>query len=149
MADGCTAVVRAAQLWAATAVMRRVRQWLQDQGPFSHSRLGGVVTLSINVAPVAQHGQARLFAHGLPSSAVQQKLCTAFGNCQCNSCLPRVRYAAQAAEPFFSVLFSALFLGDVPPTPVLLTLVPIVGGVVIASVSEVTFNWTGDVAAGM
>lgn len=36
-------------------------------------------------------------------------------------------------EPFFSVIFSAIFLGDVPPVPVLLTLVPIVGGVVIAS----------------
>ncbi len=26
-------------------------------------------------------------------------------------------------EPFFSVIFSAIFLGDVPPLPVLLTLV--------------------------
>jgi solute carrier family 35 protein E1 len=40
-------------------------------------------------------------------------------------------------------MFSALFLGDVPPVPVLLTLLPIVGGVVIASVSEATFNWIG------
>ncbi len=53
----------------------------------------------------------------------------------------------QAAEPFFSVLFSALFLGDVPPLPVLLTLIPIVGGVVIASFTEATFNWIGFLSA--
>lgn len=47
----------------------------------------------------------------------------------------------QAAEPFFSVLFSYIFLGDLPPYQVLLTLLPIVGGVVIASASEASFNW--------
>eukprot|EP00879_Flechtneria_rotunda_P021790 GHRR01022976.1.p1 GENE.GHRR01022976.1~~GHRR01022976.1.p1 ORF type:complete len:208 (+),score=65.06 GHRR01022976.1:369-992(+) len=50
-------------------------------------------------------------------------------------------------EPFFSVVFSALFLGDVPPLPVLVTLLPIVGGVIMASLSETTFNWTGFLAA--
>lgn len=53
----------------------------------------------------------------------------------------------QAMEPFFSVIMSAIFLGDVPPVPVLLTLVPIVGGVIMASLSEATFNWTGFLAA--
>eukprot|EP00878_Enallax_costatus_P022003 GHUV01023325.1.p1 GENE.GHUV01023325.1~~GHUV01023325.1.p1 ORF type:complete len:205 (+),score=73.74 GHUV01023325.1:708-1322(+) len=50
-------------------------------------------------------------------------------------------------EPFFSVIMSAIFLGDVPQIPVLVTLVPIVGGVVMASLSEATFNWTGFLAA--
>jgi drug/metabolite transporter (DMT)-like permease len=50
-------------------------------------------------------------------------------------------------EPFFSVLMSAIFLGDIPPIPVLLTLIPIVGGVIMASLSEVTFNWTGFTSA--
>lgn len=40
-------------------------------------------------------------------------------------------------EPFFSVLLSALFLGDVPSAAVLATLLPIVGGVALASMSEV------------
>ena len=40
-------------------------------------------------------------------------------------------------EPFFSVLLSALFLGEKATAPVLLTLLPIVGGVAAASVSEV------------
>jgi solute carrier family 35 protein E1 len=53
----------------------------------------------------------------------------------------------QAMEPFFSVIMSAIFLGDVPPVPVLVTLVPIVGGVIMASLSETTFNWTGFLAA--
>lgn len=45
--------------------------------------------------------------------------------------------ASQAMEPFFSVIFSAIFLGDIPALPVLLTLIPIVGGVVMASLAEV------------
>ncbi len=36
-----------------------------------------------------------------------------------------------------AVALSALFLGDKPSLPVLLTLLPIVGGVGLASVSEV------------
>jgi hypothetical protein len=43
----------------------------------------------------------------------------------------------QAMEPFFSVLLSALFLGEKATAPVLLTLLPIVGGVAAASISEV------------
>jgi solute carrier family 35, member E1 len=56
-------------------------------------------------------------------------------------------HTVKAMEPFFSVLMSAIFLGDVPPVPVLLTLVPIVGGVLMASLTEVTFNWTGFLSA--
>ena len=48
---------------------------------------------------------------------------------------------AQAMEPFFSVLLSALFLGESPSAPVLAALLPVVGGVALASASEVTFNW--------
>ena len=43
----------------------------------------------------------------------------------------------QAMEPFFSVLLSAMFLGERATAPVLLSLIPIVGGVAAASVSEV------------
>jgi len=50
-------------------------------------------------------------------------------------------------EPFFSVLLSALFLGDAPTLPIILSLFPIVGGVALASVSEVSFNWTGFLSA--
>ena len=56
-------------------------------------------------------------------------------------------FSPQAAEPFFSALFSYLFMGDVAPIPVLLTLVPIVAGVIIPSISEVSFNWGGFLAA--
>lgn len=56
-------------------------------------------------------------------------------------------HTVKAMEPFFSVLMSAIFLGEVPPPPVLLTLVPIVGGVLMASLTEVTFNWTGFLSA--
>ena len=53
----------------------------------------------------------------------------------------------QALEPFFSVLLSAIFLGDTPTVPIVLSLFPIVGGVAMASVTEATFNWGGFLSA--
>lgn len=50
-------------------------------------------------------------------------------------------------EPFFSVLLSALFLGESPSIPIVLSLLPVVGGVALASATEVTFNWPGFLAA--
>merc|ERR1711871_1821023 len=56
-------------------------------------------------------------------------------------------HTIKAMEPFFSVVMSAAFLGDVAPPAVVLTLVPIVGGVALASATEASFNWAGFVAA--
>mmetsp|Transcript_9931 Transcript_9931/g.29989 ORF Transcript_9931/g.29989 Transcript_9931/m.29989 type:complete len:343 (-) Transcript_9931:341-1369(-) len=56
-------------------------------------------------------------------------------------------HTIKAMEPFFSVVLSALFLGDVPSLAVLATLVPIVGGVALASMAEVSFNWLGFLTA--
>lgn len=53
----------------------------------------------------------------------------------------------QALEPFFSVLLSAMFLGDTPTIPIVLSLFPIVGGVAMASITEATFNWGGFLSA--
>ena len=50
-------------------------------------------------------------------------------------------------EPFFSVLLSSLFLGESPSLAVVASLLPVVGGVALASTSEVTFNWPGFLAA--
>ncbi|XP_052156251.1 phosphoenolpyruvate/phosphate translocator 3, chloroplastic-like [Oryza glaberrima] len=52
-------------------------------------------------------------------------------------------HTIKAMEPFFSVLLSVLFLGETPSFLVLGSLVPIVGGVVLASMTEVSFNWIG------
>ena len=45
-------------------------------------------------------------------------------------------------EPFFSVILSAMFLGDKPSLPVILTLLPIVGGVAMASMTEVCVRYS-------
>ncbi|GBG62364.1 hypothetical protein CBR_g30318 [Chara braunii] len=45
-------------------------------------------------------------------------------------------HTIKALEPFFTVLLSALFLGEFPKPLVLASLVPIVGGVGLASISE-------------
>ncbi|XP_078169924.1 phosphoenolpyruvate/phosphate translocator 2, chloroplastic-like [Carex rostrata] len=52
-------------------------------------------------------------------------------------------HTIKAMEPFFSVLLSALFLGEFPSVWVVLSLIPIVGGVGLASLTEASFNWAG------
>ncbi|XP_057951507.1 phosphoenolpyruvate/phosphate translocator 1, chloroplastic [Malania oleifera] len=52
-------------------------------------------------------------------------------------------HTIKAMEPFFSVVLSAMFLGEMPTVWVVLSLVPIVGGVGLASVTEASFNWAG------
>uniref|UniRef100_A0ACD5U6Y9 Uncharacterized protein n=2 Tax=Avena sativa TaxID=4498 RepID=A0ACD5U6Y9_AVESA len=69
------------------------------------------------------------------------------GNAFTNMSLGKVAvsftHTIKAMEPFFSVLLSALFLGQAPSLLVLGSLVPVVGGVVLASMTEVSFNWIG------
>ena len=56
-------------------------------------------------------------------------------------------HTIKAMEPFFSVFMSAAFLGEGIDPWVLLSLVPIIGGVAGASLSEATFNWAGFLSA--
>ncbi|KAF5457267.1 hypothetical protein F2P56_021380 [Juglans regia] len=52
-------------------------------------------------------------------------------------------HTIKAMEPFFTVVLSALFLSERPTIWVVSSLMPIVGGVVLASFTETSFNWTG------
>ncbi|KAL8529877.1 hypothetical protein ACS0TY_007077 [Phlomoides rotata] len=52
-------------------------------------------------------------------------------------------HTIKAMEPFFSVLLSAMFLGEYPTLWVVSSLLPIVGGVALASMTEASFNWAG------
>lgn len=71
----------------------------------------------------------------------------ALGNLLTNMSLGMVAvsftHTIKALEPMFSVLFSFLFLGESANPLVLLTLLPIMGGVIGAAVSEASFNWLG------
>ncbi|KAL0381737.1 UNVERIFIED_CONTAM: Phosphoenolpyruvate/phosphate translocator 2, chloroplastic [Sesamum angustifolium] len=52
-------------------------------------------------------------------------------------------HTIKAMEPFFTVLLSALFFGERPSIWVVSSLMPIVGGVALASFTEASFNWIG------
>ncbi|CAK9137588.1 unnamed protein product [Ilex paraguariensis] len=52
-------------------------------------------------------------------------------------------HTIKAMEPFFSVVLSAMFLGEMPTLWVVSSLLPIVGGVALASMTEASFNWAG------
>lgn len=78
----------------------------------------------------------------LPLAAVHT-----LGNLFTNMSLGKVAvsftHTIKAMEPFFSVVLSAMFLGEFPTPWVVGSLVPIVGGVALASVTEASFNWAG------
>ncbi|KAM0035105.1 putative triose phosphate/phosphoenolpyruvate translocator, sugar phosphate transporter [Helianthus debilis subsp. tardiflorus] len=69
------------------------------------------------------------------------------GNLTTNMSLGKVSvsftHTIKALEPFFTVVLSTMFLGEIPTAWVLSSLVPIVGGVILASLTEVSFNWPG------
>ncbi|PWA88001.1 triose phosphate/phosphoenolpyruvate translocator [Artemisia annua] len=69
------------------------------------------------------------------------------GNFSTNMSLGKVSVSftntIKAMEPFFTVILSTIFLGEIPTPWVLTSLVPIVGGVILASLTEVSFNWPG------
>jgi solute carrier family 35 protein E1 len=56
-------------------------------------------------------------------------------------------HTIKALEPFFSVMLSMIFLGERPHPLVLLCLLPIVGGVIGATLSEISFTPLGFAAA--
>jgi solute carrier family 35, member E1 len=56
-------------------------------------------------------------------------------------------HVVKSLEPFVNVMASALFLNSVFPLPVYASLLPVVGGVIMASVSEVSFTWLGFLSA--
>ncbi|XP_024973035.1 triose phosphate/phosphate translocator, non-green plastid, chloroplastic-like [Cynara cardunculus var. scolymus] len=73
------------------------------------------------------------------------------GNFSTNMSLGKVSvsftHTIKAMEPFFTVVLSTIFLGEIPTLWVVSSLVPIVGGVVLASLTEVSFNWAGFLSA--
>lgn len=56
-------------------------------------------------------------------------------------------HVVKSMEPFVNVIGSAVFLKSVFPFPVYASLLPVVCGVVLASVSEVSFTWLGFLSA--
>lgn len=57
-------------------------------------------------------------------------------------------HTIKALEPFFAVVLSAVLVGKRPPSAVsVFALVPIVAGVIVASVTEVSFVWAGFLSA--
>merc|ERR1712146_482138 len=56
-------------------------------------------------------------------------------------------HIVKAAEPAVSAALSAVFLKQFLPLPVAITLIPVMGGVAIASLKELSFRWLAFCAA--
>ncbi|OIW17734.1 hypothetical protein TanjilG_29084 [Lupinus angustifolius] len=72
--------------------------------------------------------------------AVVHTLGNLFTNMSLGKVAVSFTHTIKASEPFFSVILSAMFLGEMPTTWVVASLVPIVGGVALASATEASFN---------
>ncbi|KZV52150.1 phosphoenolpyruvate/phosphate translocator 1, chloroplastic [Dorcoceras hygrometricum] len=75
--------------------------------------------------------------------AVAHTLGNVFTNMSLGQVAVSFTHTVKAMEPFFSVVLSAMFLGEFPTVWVVLSLIPVVGGVGLASMTEASFNWAG------
>ncbi|KAG6754076.1 hypothetical protein POTOM_042084 [Populus tomentosa] len=75
--------------------------------------------------------------------AVVHTLGNLFTNMSLGKVAVSFTHTIKAMEPFFSVVLSAMFLGEMPTLWVVGSIIPIVGGVALASVTEASFNWAG------
>ncbi|XP_075480297.1 triose phosphate/phosphate translocator, non-green plastid, chloroplastic-like [Primulina tabacum] len=75
--------------------------------------------------------------------AVVHTLGNLFTNMSLGKVAVSFTHTIKAMEPFFSVVLSAMFLGEFPTIWVVFSLLPIVGGVGLASMTEASFNWAG------
>ncbi|XP_061347815.1 phosphoenolpyruvate/phosphate translocator 1, chloroplastic-like isoform X3 [Gastrolobium bilobum] len=72
--------------------------------------------------------------------AVVHTLGNLFTNMSLGKVAVSFTHTIKAMEPFFSVILSAMFLGEFPTPWVVGSLLPIVGGVALASATEASFN---------
>ncbi|GMH21493.1 hypothetical protein Nepgr_023335 [Nepenthes gracilis] len=75
--------------------------------------------------------------------AVVHTLGNLFTNMSLGKVAVSFTHTVKAMEPFFSVVLTALFLGEMPTLWIVLSLFPIVGGVALASATEASFNRAG------
>ncbi|MCO5594923.1 hypothetical protein L7F22_048958 [Adiantum nelumboides] len=115
------------------------------QFQFFVGSLIAVATWTVGLHKKPQVSSSQLLAI-LPLACVHS-----MGNLFTNMSLGKVAvsftHTIKAMEPFFSVVLSALFMGEYPSLLVLASLVPIVGGVALASLTEASFNWAGFLSA--
>jgi solute carrier family 35, member E1 len=75
----------------------------------------------------------------------------AFGHCLSNVSFATVAvsftHTVKTLEPVFSALGVFLVSGTVYPLPVYLSLIPVIGGVALASATELSFTWIGFLTA--
>lgn len=75
----------------------------------------------------------------------------AFGHCLSNVSFATVAvsftHTVKTLEPVFSALGVYLVSGTVYPLPVYLSLIPVIGGVALASATELSFTWLGFLTA--
>ncbi|KAI7750942.1 hypothetical protein M8C21_026923, partial [Ambrosia artemisiifolia] len=96
-------------------------------------------TLNIHKRPKISGAQLL----GILPLAMVHTLGNLFTNMSLGKVAVSFTHTIKAMEPFFSVVLSAMFLGEMPTPWVVASLLPIAGGVALASMTEASFNWAG------
>ncbi|KAL6744940.1 phosphate/phosphoenolpyruvate translocator precursor [Haematococcus lacustris] len=110
--------------------------------------VGSLIVLTSWALGLAQRPQLSMAAvRGILPLALVHTLGNTLTNVSLGAVAVSFTHTIKALEPLFSVLLSAVFLGETPHPLVLAALLPIIGGVALASASEATFNWTGFLSA--
>ncbi|PIA61887.1 hypothetical protein AQUCO_00200108v1 [Aquilegia coerulea] len=109
-----------------------------------HFGMGTVIVLlmwTFNLHKKPKISRSQLLA--IIPLAIAHTLGNLFTNMSLGKVSVSFTHTIKAMEPFFSVVLSAMFLGEIPTFWVVSSLLPVVGGVALASFTEVSFNWIG------
>lgn len=110
--------------------------------------IGAVVMISLWLTKAKRAPPAKV---ALLTCVTPLAVCHAAGFLLTNMSLGKVSVAfthtVKATEPFFSAALTPSILGDIPTWGIVGSLVPIVGGVALASATDASFNWVGFLCA--
>lgn len=117
--------------------------WFQ----FVFSSLGGLVLMLVfHIRPFQKLNSCQLMKQILPLSFAYLLTYT-LGHVSVGKVPLSFHHSIKASAPIFAVVLSRLFLNEIHDTSVYLSLIPIIGGVALATATELSFEIVGFVTA--
>jgi len=117
--------------------------WFQ----FAFSSLGGLMLMTVlKVRPIQRLNSCQLLKQIVPLS-VAYLLTYTLGHVSVGKVPLSFHHSIKASAPIFAVVLSRFFLNEIHETSVYISLIPIIGGVSVATATELSFEFVGFVTA--